>query len=176
MKKGGHALRKMLGDISYLEVDPKVCKLFQDARCYRFCEKIQGSHQQVVEEFVLSFDGSKEIIGKEEFHIDEALITEVIELPSTGEKWFKTTIPKDVQFRSYLKPEHREVVWKKSVPSSWLEERWQQLLKAIVFYITCEGRYNRAMIYHFKLMNQFTEKIPLNFPFYLYRSLEKMAH
>ena len=44
--------------------------------------------------FSLSFDGSKEVIGKEEFHIDETLITEVTELPDIGEKWFKTTIPK----------------------------------------------------------------------------------
>ena len=46
--------------------------------------------------FSLSFDGSKAVIGKEEFHIDEMLITEVTKLPCTGEKWFKTTIPKDV--------------------------------------------------------------------------------
>ena len=100
----------------------------------------------------------------------------MIELPSTGEKWFKTTIPKEVEFRSYLKPEHRGIIWKKSVPSSWLEENWQQLLKGIVVYLTFEGRYNRAMIYYFKLMNHFTCKNPLNLPFYLYRSLRNMAH
>ena len=50
--------------------------------------------------------------------VDETLIAEVIKLPRTGEKWFKTTITKDVEFRSYLKPEHRGVVWKKSVPST----------------------------------------------------------
>ena len=72
----------------------------------------------MAEEFSLSFDGSKEVIGKEEFHIDETLIIEVDEIHTTRQKWFKTTIPKDVEFRSYLKPEHRGVVWKKSVPSS----------------------------------------------------------
>ena len=118
MKKGGPSLRKELGDIIYLEVHLEVYQFFKDVGCYRFCEKIQGSHQQVAEAFSLSFDGSKVVIGKEEFLIDETLIIEVIELPSTGEKWFKNTIPKDVEFRSYLKPEHREVVWKKSVPSS----------------------------------------------------------
>ena len=118
MKKGGPALRQELGDISYSEAHPEVCKIFQDAGCYRFCEKIQGSHQQVAEAFALSFDDSKTVIGKEEFHIDETLITEVTELPGTGEKWFKNTIPKDVEFRSHLNPEHRGVVQKKSVPSS----------------------------------------------------------
>ena len=83
---------------------------------------------------------------------------------------------KDVEFRSYLKLEHKNVVWKKSIPSTWLEEKWQQLLKAILVYITCEGRYNRVMIYHFKLMNHFTCRSPLNLPFYLHKSLTKMAH
>ena len=67
MKKGGPSLRKELGDIGYLESHPKVCQLFKDTGYYRFCEKIQGSHQQVVESFALTFDGSKAVIGREEF-------------------------------------------------------------------------------------------------------------
>ena len=75
--------------------------------------------------FALSFDGSKAVTGREEFQVDEALIAEVAELPRAGKKWFKTTIMKDVEFRSYLKPEHKNVVWKKIIPSTWLEEKWQ---------------------------------------------------
>jgi len=67
MKKGGPALRQELGDISYLESHPEFCQFFKDAGCYRFCEKIQGSHLQVAEAFAISFDGSKALIGKEEF-------------------------------------------------------------------------------------------------------------
>ena len=66
-----------MGDISYLEAHPEVCKLFQEVGFYKFCEKIRGSHQEVAEAFSLSFDGSKAVIGKEEFHIDETLITEL---------------------------------------------------------------------------------------------------
>ena len=50
----------------------------------------------MAESFSLTFDGSKAVIGKEEFQVDEALIAEVIELPRTGEIWFKTTITKNV--------------------------------------------------------------------------------
>ena len=124
MKKGGPALRKELGDINYLQSHPEVYPFFRDTDCYRFCEKVQGSHQQIAEAFALSFDGSKEIIGKEEFMVDETLIAEVTELQRTREKWFNTTITKDVEFISYLKCEHGAVVWKKIVPSSWIEERW----------------------------------------------------
>ena len=76
-KRGGLTLRQELGDISYLESHLEVCQFFKDAGCYSFCEKIQGSDQQVAEAFVLSFDGSKLLIGKEEFLVDETLITEV---------------------------------------------------------------------------------------------------
>ena len=68
MKKGGGpALRQELGDISYLESHLEVCQFFKDAGCYRFYEKIEGSHRQVVKSFSLSFDGSKELIGRKEF-------------------------------------------------------------------------------------------------------------
>ena len=77
MKNGGPCLKQELVDINYLEAHPEVCKLFQDVGCYRFCEKIQGFDQKVAEEFSLSFDGSKRVIGKDTFHIDETLITEV---------------------------------------------------------------------------------------------------
>jgi hypothetical protein len=93
----------------------------------------------VVEAFSLNFDGKKEIIGRDEFEIDESLISEVTELPRIGEKWFKTTVTKNVEFRSYLKPEHRGLIWKKDIHVSFLEEKWQQLLKSIMVYITCEG-------------------------------------
>ena len=89
--------------------------------------------------FALNFDGKKAFIGWDEFEIDEALIAEVTELPTTGDKWFKTTVIKNVEFRTYLKLENRGLIWKKDIPVSFLEEKWQQLLKAIMVYITYEG-------------------------------------
>ena len=50
------------------------------------------------------------------------------------------------------------------------------MLKEILVYITYEGMYNKVMIYHFKLMNHFIGRSPLNLPFYLHKSLTKMAH
>ena len=95
MKKGTSTLRKELNDIGYLESHPEVCQMFKDAGCYNFCKKLHSFHQQVAEVFALNFDGKKAIIGWDEFEIDESLIAEVTELPTTREKWFKTTIIKN---------------------------------------------------------------------------------
>jgi hypothetical protein len=176
MKIGGPVLRRELDNIGYWESHPEVCQLFKDVGGYKFCEKLQGFHQQVAEAFALNFDGRKAVIGQDEFQVDEALIAEVTELPRTGENWFKTTVTKDIEFRSYLKPEHKCLIWKKDIPISFLEEKWQHLLKAILAYITCEGRHNRVTIFHFKLMNHFIGRSSLNLPYYLHKSLTKMAH
>ena len=39
----------------------------------------------MVEAFALSFNGSKVVIDREEFQVDEALIVEVTDLPRAGE-------------------------------------------------------------------------------------------
>jgi hypothetical protein len=130
----------------------------------------------VAEAFTLNFDEKKAIIDQDEFEIDEALIAEVKELPTTGEKWLTITVIKNVEFGTYLKPEQRGWIWKKDIPISFHEDKWKQLLKDIMVYITCEGRYNRVMIYHFKLINNLTGRNPLNLPYFLHRSLSKMDH
>ena len=54
----------------------------------------------MAEAFALTFDGRKAVIGKDEFQVDETLIDEMSEFPRTGENWFKTTVTKDIEFRS----------------------------------------------------------------------------
>ena len=58
---------------------------------------------------------------------------------------------------------------------SYLDEEWQELFKGIQLYITSEGRYDKLMIYHFKLLDHFTGKTPINLPYFLYHSLTKVC-
>jgi hypothetical protein len=176
MKKGGTLLRKKLNDITYLEAHLEIFQMFKDGGYYRFCEKLQRFHQGVAEALALTFDGAKAKVGTIEVQVDEAIVAAATEMPRTGERWFKSTTTKDIEFRSYLKLEHKCITLKKDIPRSYLEEKWQHLLKAIQVYITCEGRYSRVMFYHFKLLNHFTGRCPLNLPFYLHKSLTKMTH
>jgi hypothetical protein len=104
-------------------------------------------------------------MGKEQFVVDKVALDEFKGLPIIGDCWFKSTVPSNIEFRSYLQPLHKDLTWKKKIPMSYLEPKWQSLLKAIFVYITCEGRYNRVMFYHFKLLNHFTGRSPINLPF-----------
>ena len=175
MSKSGLALRSELDGVWYLEAHPDVADFFKQVGVFSYFEKLTSFHQQVAESFVIAYDGRSAKIGKEEFIIDEAAIAEYTGLPRSGNCWFKTTIPSNIEFRSYLLPIHKDVIWKKNIPMFFLKPQWQTLLKAIFVYITCEGRYNRVMFYHFKLLNHFTGRDLINLPFYFHKTLTKMA-
>jgi hypothetical protein len=174
MSKVTPALRSEVDGMWYFEEHPEVAECFKQVGVFSYCEKLTVFHQQVAEAFALSYDGRVARIGKEEFFIDEASIAEYTGLPRTGVCWFKTSSPSNVEFRSYLLPVHKTLTWKKDIPMSYLELKWQTLLKAILVYITCEGRYNRVMYYHFKLLNHFTGREHLNIPYFFHKTLIKM--
>jgi hypothetical protein len=174
MSKVSPALRSEADGMWYFEEHPEVAECFKQVGVFSYCEKLTVFHQQIAEAFSLSYDGRVVKIGKEEFIIDEASIAEYTGLPRTGVCWFKTSSPSNVEFRSYLLPVHKTLIWNKDIPMSYLETKWQTLLKAILVYITCEGRYNRVLYYHFKLLNHFTCREPLNIPYFFHKTLIKM--
>jgi hypothetical protein len=149
---------------------------FSNAGCNEFIERLQsGCHQSTAEAFAKTFNGNKARVGSLEILVDEAAIAAATSLPRTGQSWFKTTATKNLNFRAYLKEEFKHNAWKKGMPVSYLEEEWQELFKGIQLYITSEGRYDKLMMYHFKLMDHFTGKTLLNLPFFLHKSLTKVC-
>jgi len=176
-KRGGPPLRKELENILYLQSHPEIHQYLLDAGCITYVERLQeGYHQGIAEVFSKSYDGKKAIVGSLEFEVDEAVIASATGMPRIGQNWFKTTVTKNLDFKPYLKPKFQDIIWKKDIPSSHLDKKWKTLLKAIQLYITTEGRYQRVMLYHFRLMDHFTGKTLLNLPYYLHSSLTKMSH
>lgn len=175
MPRSAPALMSELEGVKYLNAHPTVAQFFRKTKVFAYCEKLETFHQQIAKAFATSYDGRVAKIGRDEFIIDESAIQEATGLPRTGECWFKTTNHADIEFRYYLLEEHRGIIWNKNVAMASLEPQWQAFLRAIIVYITCEGRYNRAMIYHFKLLNHFTGKAEINLPFYLQKALTKMV-
>jgi hypothetical protein len=175
-KRSGLLLRKELDNLSFLQSHPDVQKRFSDAGCMNYVERLQhGYHQATTEVFAKSYDGKKASVGSLEMIVDEAAIAIATGLPRTGQSWFKTTVTKNLNFRVYLKAEFRNITWRKSMPVSHLEDEWKDLFKGIQLYFTSEGRYDKLMLYHFRLLDHFTGKTLLNLPFFLHKSLTKVC-
>jgi hypothetical protein len=105
-KRGGPLLRKELDNLSFLQSHPEVQKRFSYARCMTYVENLQeGYHQAIAETFAKSYDGKKATISSLELIVDEAAIASTTGLPRIGQSWFKTTITKNLDSRSYLKTE-----------------------------------------------------------------------
>jgi hypothetical protein len=175
-KRSGALLKRELDNLSFLQTHPEVQRHFSNAGCIEFVERLQiGCHQSTAEAFAKTFDGNKAHVGSMEIRVDEAAIAAATSLPRTGQRWFKTTAPKNLDFRAYLKEGYKHKAWKKGMLVSYLEEEWQELFKGIQLYITSEGRYDKVMMYHIKLLDHFTGKTPINLPFFLHKSLTKVC-
>ena len=90
----------------------------------------------IAETFANSYDGKKATIGSLELIVDEVAIASATGLPRTSQSWFKTTVTKKLDFRSYLKIEFQSITWKKSIPFSHLEDERQVMFKGIQLYVT----------------------------------------
>jgi hypothetical protein len=87
-----------------LQSQPEVHKFFSDVGCITYVKRLQeGYHQGIAKVFSKYYDGKKATMGSLELIVDEASIASTIGLPRTCQNWLKTTMTKNLDFRSYLK-------------------------------------------------------------------------
>jgi hypothetical protein len=105
----------------------------------------------------------------------EENLSAATKIPLHSEKWFKG-MPLDILFYEYfIMSNCLNGKIKVGVPSQYLREPFQNILKVIRRYFTSEGRFDKVYPYHIKLLMHFTRKKYLNLPFFLHRSLERMV-
>jgi hypothetical protein len=173
--RSGRAMRSEPQDLALINEDPEIRASFEQVGCMRFCEKIKGYNAKLAEQFTLKFNGFCVTIVGITFRVMEETLSAATEIPPRGEKWFKG-MPLDILcYEDFIKPNFLNGKIRAGVPSQYLREPFQKLLKVIRRYFTCEGRFDRVYPYHIRLLMHFTGKKPLNLPFFLHQSLEKMA-
>ena len=102
------------------------------------------------------------------------IIAATTRIPNFGERWFKQGNLNQYYYEPYLKPRYKNER-KRIFPFSYLLDRYVPMMKIIMRYFTCEGRFSRLHSYHVQLLVHFTRVRMLNIPYYLYKSIEKMA-
>ena len=56
-----------------------------------------------------------------------------------------------------------------------MEDRFAPLMKIIIKYFTCEGRFSHSYAYHIRLLMHFTRVRMMNIPYFMFRNIVKMA-
>jgi hypothetical protein len=174
-KRSGSLHRFEPTGISLIEQNPDHLDAFKRLGCLRFFQKLDGHHLEVSRDFVKNYREGKTQVGPMEINLTVDLIAEVTEIPMTGEQWFKARkLEKEGWCQDMLKPEHKGANLVKGIPRQWLLEAYDKLLLIIQRYFTCEGRYNKVLQYHFKLLLHFTGKKEIDLAYFLFMSLQRM--
>lgn len=108
------------------------------------------------------------------FTISAETIAATTRIPNTGELCFKKRDLDLENYKMYLKPPYKTAP-KHISPSRDLLERYAPIMKIIMKYFTCDGRFSRLYQYHVRLLMHFTYVKVLKLPHYLYRSIVKMV-
>jgi hypothetical protein len=148
--------------------------IFKKAGWEPFLRKFDGYNDAITLQFALHFQGGFAKVGELEFEVTEKFISEAIQLPTTGQRWTKGQPVDKKLCTQLLKPQYRETQWSEGTSRSWLEPQWAQLLAILQRYLTCEGRYTIVFPCHARLLLHFKGN-HLNIPFFLLKSLKKMA-
>jgi len=107
--------------------------------------------------------------------ISTEVIALVTEIPRGKDTWFKNFRFDMEQCKVFLKLEFVETDLTKAVPRDYIKDNYANFLFNIQRYFTCEAKYQKVYSYHFKLLLHFIGMISLDFPYFLFRSVAKMA-
>jgi hypothetical protein len=138
-----------------------------------FIRKFDGFNMIVARQFALSFDGGRAKVGDLQLEITEQSISLATGLPVIGEKWSKNYRVKDSPWTLLFRSRNVKSC-SRGLPTKMLKPRWYDLLMILKQFITCEGRYGFFFLFHLRLLMVFMG-FELNMPYYLHRSIFKMA-
>ena len=109
-----------------------------------------------------------------DFELSVDTISNAIYITVVGEKWFKKAKLDKKYYKPFFKTRYR-MGCRAIFHFSHLKQRFSPLMMVIMKYFTYEGRYSRLYSYHVRLLMHFTRVKMLNFPYYLYRSIDKIS-
>ena len=174
-RRGGKIINRIdpSSQLFFTEYDYYAVK-FEQCGWLVFCQKLQGHDANITLAFSQGFDGKTTKIGDLMIEVTKASIAASIDLPCTGERWFKNKTVQAIDCNSFLVDGHQEPDWSKEIPRRWVRPRYKDPLMEVQNFITCEGRYGITLLYHMRFLLHFHSDQPLNLPFFLLKSLTKM--
>jgi len=149
---------------------------FRCQSCFQYCEMISQiqHHRELVHLFVLHLqDGHVNLAGVN-FTLSLETIAQATRIPNLGEEWSKRQLLDRFYYEPYIKPSymrHLSIVF----PFRVLRDEFAPLMKLIIRYFSCEGRFSRLYAYHVRLLMHFTRVRMMNIPFFMCHNIERMV-
>ena len=81
------------------------------------------------------------------FIVSPSIITNATRIQNVGEKWYKAQDLDENYYEPYIKPKYRNE-GKRLFPFKFLEDKYGRIIKIIMKYFTCEGKFSTLYTYH----------------------------
>lgn len=152
-----------------LQACPFAISCFKHQSCFDFCEMVERVkfHHELVRWFVTHLDNNKVNLVGVTFTLSPTVISEATGIPNVGEKWNKGQDIGREYYEPYIKARYHKKL-KRVSPFKFLEYKFDPLMKIIIKYYTCEGRFSRLYAYHIRLLMNFTKVRMMNIPYFMF--------
>jgi len=174
--KGGRHVREEPTSLAHLQACPLAMNCFRYQSCFEYCERISQiqHHRELVRLFVLHLQNGHVNLAGVDFTLSPEIIAQATGIPNVGEEWNKRQQLDRFHYEPYIKPgcmRHLTAVF----PFRFLRDEYAPLMRLIIRYFTCEGRFSRLYSYHVRLLMHFTRVHMMNIPFFMCRNIERMV-
>lgn len=116
---------------------------------YDFCEKVQAvqHHPELTRLFIAKLQDNQVTLAGISFTLSTAIILAATGIPDVGEKLFKQGDLERHYYEPYMKPRYQNER-RGYFNFSHLLDRYSPMIKIIMKYFSCEGRFSRLYSYH----------------------------
>ena len=101
-------------------------------------------------------------------------ISEATGIPNIGEEWNKRQQLDRAYYEPYIRPGYMRQL-NRVFPFRFLKESYVLLMKLIIRYFGCEGRFSRLYAYHIRMLMHFTRVRMMRIPYFMCRNIEWMT-
>jgi len=156
-KKGGRIIRHEPTNTRELMASPITVTSFKNVGCFEFCEKVERiqHHPVLTILFITNLHDNQVTLASVTFTISLIIIAYASGIPNIGRKWFEQGELDHFYYEAYLKARYKNER-KRISPFSYLLDRYIPMIKIIMKYYTCEGRFSKLYSYHIQLLMNFT--------------------
>jgi len=175
-RKSGRHVREEPITLIELHASPLTMQCFEHQSCYEFCQKVTEVqfHHELAHLFVLHLHGDQVTLAGVTFTLTPETVSLATGIPNIGEPWHKKQHIDRHNYEPYIKPNCLRQL-KRVFPFRYLKDEYVPLMRLIMKYFSCEGRFSLLYAYHIRLLMHFTRVRMMNLPYFICRNIERMT-